>query len=324
MLLRRPVRVRRPRSAVRAESDEVTTSYAWDELGHLRTVVREDGTGTDRTDLWVNALGELAEVDGTTLSWDPTTPVPTLMWSATPFVTAPGLLGVDGTWTSAGWRRARSTQRADPWTATDAVTAAGLPDGIGVSPTGTVVVGGLEFTGARMYDPSVRSFLSPDPLPAVVGAAWSDNPYSYAGNDPVNQIDPSGLRPITDAELAAYGAGRQGLLGIAHRFSNNGAFAMDGDIHASHAASWMLGMYLLDPRPNLTPGLVIDALNPFRSGFPIGATVDLYAGSVLTSRQGELLWMGGGDVPEDPLVRVGQRHNRVVRRNLELKPGRKC
>lgn len=303
---------------VRAESDEVTTSYAWDELGRLRTVVREDGTGTDRTDLWVNALGELAEVNGTTLSWDPTTPVPTLMSVGdAPVVTAPGLLGVDGTWTSAGWRRARSTQRADPWTATDAVTAAGLPDGIGVSPTGTVVVGGLEFTGARMYDPSVRSFLSPDPLPAVVGAAWSDNPYSYAGNDPVNQIDPSGLRPITDAELAAYGAGRQGLLGIAHRFSNDGAFAMDGDLHASHAASWMLGMYLLDPRPNLTPGLVIDALNPFRSGVPIGATVDLYAGSVLTSRQGQLLFgWATGTSPRTLVYGSDSTMTDVVRGNL--------
>ena len=275
---------------VRAESDEVTTSYAWDELGHLRTVVREDGTGTDRTDLWVNALGELAEVNGTTLSWDPTTPVPTLMSVGdAPVVTAPGLLGVDGTWTSAGWRRARSTQRADPWTATDAVTAAGLPDGIGVSPTGTVVVGGLEFTGARMYDPSVRSFLSPDPLPAVVGAAWSDNPYSYAGNDPVNQIDPSGLRPITDAELAAYGAGRQGLLGIAHRFSNDGAFAMDGDVHASHALSWLLGMSLLDPSPG--PGFWLGLLSPMPLiGIPIGMAADFYAGTVLTSGQGEMLF----------------------------------
>ncbi|MCS6543091.1 hypothetical protein NYQ29_00575 [Curtobacterium herbarum] len=307
---------------VRAESDEVTTSYAWDELGHLRTVVREDGTGTDRTDLWVNALGELAEVNGTTLSWDPTTPVPTLMSVGdAPVVTAPGLLGVDGTWTSAGWRRARSTQRADPWTATDAVTAAGLPDGIGVSPTGTVVVGGLEFTGARMYDPSVRSFLSPDPLPAVVGAAWSDNPYSYAGNDPVNQIDPSGLRPITDAELAAYGAGRQGLLGIAHRFSNNGAFAMDGDVHASHALSWLLGMSLLDPSPG--PGFWLGLLSPMPLiGIPIGMAADFYAGTVLTSGQGEMLFgWATGTSPRTLLYGSDSKMTQAV--SQELTPARR-
>jgi RHS repeat-associated protein len=275
---------------IRAESDEASTSYVWDELGRLRTVVRDDGTASDRTDFWVNALGELAEVNGTALSWDLTAPVPTLLSVGdVPVVTAPGLLGVDGTWTPSGWRRARSTQPADPWTATDAVTAARLPDGIGVSPTGTVVVGGLEFTGARMYDPSVRSFLSPDPLPAVVGAAWADNPYSYAGNDPVNQSDPSGLRPITDAELAAYGAGRQGLLGIAHRLSNDGAFAMDGDVHASHALSWLLGMSLLDPSPG--PGFLLGLLSPLPViGIPIGMAADFYAGTVLTSGQGEMLF----------------------------------
>ncbi|PZE62284.1 type IV secretion protein Rhs [Curtobacterium sp. MCPF17_047] len=302
---------------VRAESDEFTMSYAWDELGHLRTVVREDGTDSDRTDLWVNALGELAEVNGTALSWDLTTPVATLLSVGdVPVITAPGLLGVDGTWKPSGWRRARSTQRADPWTATDAVTTAGLPDGIGVSPTGTVVVGGLEVTGARMYDPSVRSFLSPDPLPAVVGAAWSDNPYSYAGNDPVNQIDPSGLRPITDAELAAYGAGRQGLLGIAHRFSNNGAFAMDGDVHASHALSWLLGMSLLDPSPG--PGFLLGLLSPMPLiGIPIGMAADFYAGTVLTSGQGEMLFgWATGTSPRTLLYGSDSKMTQAVREQL--------
>jgi hypothetical protein len=36
----------------------------------------------------------------------------------------------------------------------------------------------------------------------VLGTAYAANPYHYAGNDPVNQVDPLGLRPVTDAELA--------------------------------------------------------------------------------------------------------------------------
>ncbi|MEU8242709.1 RHS repeat-associated core domain-containing protein [Actinoplanes missouriensis] len=56
----------------------------------------------------------------------------------------------------------------------------------------------------RVYDSSSRAFLSPDPLPAVPGTAWSGNPYHYAGNDPVGHADPLGLRPISDSELAAY------------------------------------------------------------------------------------------------------------------------
>lgn len=45
------------------------------------------------------------------------------------------------------------------------------------------------------------------------GTAWSGNPYHYAGNDPLSRLDPSGERPVTDAELQAYRdrLGRSGL-----------------------------------------------------------------------------------------------------------------
>ena len=66
--------------------------------------------------------------------------------------------------------------------------------------------GELEFAGltwlrARAYDPATRGFLSPDPLPPVLGTAYSANPYHYAGNDPLGKADPLGLRPVTDQEL---------------------------------------------------------------------------------------------------------------------------
>lgn len=303
---------------IRAGSDDGTTSYVWDDYGRLRTVVRDDGTETERTDLWVNALGELAEVDGTPLCWDPTAPVPTLLSVGdVPILTAPGLLGVDGTWTLSGWRQARSGLLHDPWSGTDVVASPRLPDGIDVSPTGTVVVAGLELTGARAYDPTVRSFLSPDPLPPVAGAAWADNPYAFAGNDPVNQTDPNGLRPITDAQLAAYGAGRQGLLGISYHFSNNSAFKVDGDVHASHALSWMLGMSLLNP---LTPGpgFIVGALSPLPAiGIPIGMAADFYAGTVLTSGQGEMLFgWATGTSPRTLLYGSDNKMTQVVRSEL--------
>ncbi|WP_159572680.1 DUF6531 domain-containing protein [Curtobacterium sp. 18060] len=303
---------------VLAATDDGTTTYVWDELGQLRTVVRADGVGVKRSDLWVNALGELAEVNGTTLCWDPTAPVPTLLAIGdVPIVTAPGMLGVDGSWITSGWRRSRSAQLHDPWFSTDVATSPRLPDGIEVSPTGTVLVGGLELSGARAYDPSVRSFLSPDPLPPVAGAAWADNPYAFSGNDPVNQTDPTGLRPITDAELAAYGAGRQGLLGISYHLSNNGAFSMDGDLHASHALSWLLGMSLLDPRmPG--PGVVLGALSPLPLvGIPVGMAADFYAGTVLTSGQGEMLFgWATGTSPRTLLYGSDSKMTQVVRNEL--------
>lgn len=49
---------------------------------------------------------------------------------------------------------------------------------------------GLLHTGARMYDPESRRFLSEDPL----GVRASPNLYTYAGGDPLNFADPLGLQ----------------------------------------------------------------------------------------------------------------------------------
>ncbi|RRC94548.1 DUF6531 domain-containing protein, partial [Schaalia canis] len=85
-----------------------------------------------------------------------------------------------------------------PTTGKDTVGALTLTGSGGIS------LGGMEWMTQRTYDPHTRSFLSPDPLPAVLGAAWAANPYSYAGNDPVGASDPLGLRPVSEADLRAY------------------------------------------------------------------------------------------------------------------------
>ncbi|MBP3044728.1 hypothetical protein KKR91_01940 [Arthrobacter jiangjiafuii] len=41
----------------------------------------------------------------------------------------------------------------------------------------------------RITDP-----LGFDPLAPVLGAGWDGNPYAYAGNNPLNASDPTGLR----------------------------------------------------------------------------------------------------------------------------------
>jgi RHS repeat-associated protein len=73
-----------------------------------------------------------------------------------------------------------------------------------VSATGSLGVAGLEWLGARAYDPSTRAFLSTDPLAPALGAGWDGNPYAYAGNNPLAFSDPNGLKPLTDEELKAY------------------------------------------------------------------------------------------------------------------------
>ncbi|GJG89822.1 hypothetical protein tb265_50030 [Gemmatimonadetes bacterium T265] len=56
---------------------------------------------------------------------------------------------------------------------------------------------GLYYNRARYYDPQGRRFLSEDPA----GPAGGVNLYVYAGNDPVNNLDPSGTTCATYAEV---------------------------------------------------------------------------------------------------------------------------
>ena len=47
---------------------------------------------------------------------------------------------------------------------------------------------GLYYLRNRYYDPATAQFLTADPLAALTG-----QPYSYAGNNPLNGVDPLGL-----------------------------------------------------------------------------------------------------------------------------------
>src|SRR5438128_3189853 len=52
---------------------------------------------------------------------------------------------------------------------------------------------GLDHTWWRKYESTAGRWTSPDPLSGSIGDPQSFNAYGYAGNDPVNFIDPSGL-----------------------------------------------------------------------------------------------------------------------------------
>jgi RHS repeat-associated protein len=51
---------------------------------------------------------------------------------------------------------------------------------------------GLINQRGRVYNPSLRRFLTPDPIISNPLNGQTYNPYSYVRNDPVNRIDPSG------------------------------------------------------------------------------------------------------------------------------------
>ncbi len=190
--------------------DGRTRRLEWSSTGWLAAIVDEAGGAAVRTELHVGATGELTSIDGVPVHWDAADPyAPSLVQiGATPVVTAGGLTGVGDRWTAPGWRTSRS-HAGDVWAATTGSGVAplpGVPAGVGVGPTGDLTVGGLEWLGARVYDPASRGFLSADPLDPVAGAAWAGNPYAYAGNDPLHALDPTGLKPVSEAELAAANA----------------------------------------------------------------------------------------------------------------------
>lgn len=62
---------------------------------------------------------------------------------------------------------------------------------------------GLDHTWYRKYDSFAGRWTSPDPLSGNVANPQSFNLYTYAGNDPVNLIDASGLRPCVPGTIDA-------------------------------------------------------------------------------------------------------------------------
>ena len=56
------------------------------------------------------------------------------------------------------------------------------------------LTGGLQKVGVRWYDPMVGRFLQQDPWLGSVYAPLTLNAYGYCVNDPVQLVDPDGLR----------------------------------------------------------------------------------------------------------------------------------
>ena len=221
-------------------SGEVTTDkltgtsysrkYSWGAYGGLTSVTDSVSSrvGISRTSLISDAVGEVSAVsdgEGITvpLMWDARSDIPHLLGAGA--TSAPSS---DGGFSQAGipggvtpWHTLNvpgltgntldSALGNTPGLPTDwgvpsasATPMPGLPTGFEFTGAGSLRVVGLDMLGARVYDSPSRRFLSTDPKAAIAGSSWFADVYAYAGNNPLEYVDPRGERPMTVADYRKY------------------------------------------------------------------------------------------------------------------------
>ena len=221
-------------------SGEVTTDkltgtsysreYSWGAYGGLTSVTDSVSSrvGMSRTSLISDAVGEVSAVsdgEGITvpLMWDARSDIPHLLGAGA--TSAPSS---DGGFSQAGipggvtpWHTLNvpgltgstldSALGSTPGLPTDwgvpsasATPVPGLPTGFEFTGAGSLRVAGLDMLGARVYDSPSHRFLSTDPKAAIAGSSWFADVYAYAGNNPLEYVDPRGERPMTVADYRKY------------------------------------------------------------------------------------------------------------------------
>ena len=182
------------RRTAETRSDGGAVAYRWDDFGRLVGVTRTDADGTEHHhEIERDPLGRPERIDATPILWDGAA-VRSLvgigderyLWSGNQVLVA---TDPDATWD----RRVTD----DPWGTDDG-------EGLRLGYRGELALDDLLFLGDRVYDTRSRSFLSRDPLPSVPGRLTHAGLYSYAWCDPVNLVDPTGHRPLSDDEYAAW------------------------------------------------------------------------------------------------------------------------
>jgi len=139
---------------------------------------------------------------------------------------------------------------------------------------------GLYYYRARYYNPHIGRFMQTDPVGYDEGINW----YAYCGNNPIGRADPSGLKPITDAEFGYLLKIRNSLseLAKAGRLSDVDALAglaecvvvytgsepddvsdfVDAFMRVGSAwlwePSWSPSTWLWQDNPNYVPGIFAD------------------------------------------------------------------
>lgn len=189
----------------------VATTYTYDESGNLIAIEKpKEGKTAGFTDTFTfdgNGLRASQTISGTKsfFTWQMTETVPLILNDTTnSYIYGPGGLPVEqvssgGTVTYLHHDQQGSTRLLTGSTGTVTGKCSYSPYGAATCEgTTTTPLGydaqytnsdtGLIYLRARVYDPATAQFLSVDPLTAISG-----EPYSYAGDNPMNETDPTGL-----------------------------------------------------------------------------------------------------------------------------------
>lgn len=144
---------------------------------------------------------------------------------------------------------------------------------------------GLIYLRARSYDPATAQFMSTDPM-----EEWTHEPYTYAGDNPINRSDPFGLFPW-EAIAEGLGVGASCLLGP-EVCVPVGLGVIDYHVISADISSAETGC---SPWPSIVPALVAGGVStlPFgggiaakdvweasRTAFRIGATGGIASGAL--------------------------------------------
>lgn len=174
--------------------DGATTEYEWDALSRLRSFRRTaaDGTVSERRFAY-STVSRPCRIDDTPIVWDAGRGGDLLgigdqrfLWHGADVM----LVGEDG----GDWSR-RLTD--DPF-------GDDGDEGIRLGYRGALACDHLVLLGDRVYDPATRQFLTKDPLGPTVGRLDFAAPYNYCFGDPVNHVDPTGRKPLTDEEYETW------------------------------------------------------------------------------------------------------------------------
>ena len=190
-----------------------TTTYGYDQTGDLTSIERPEGESKPKIEDTYAYNGEglrtSQTINGTTsyYAWDMAEELPLILSDGTnSYIYGPNGLPIEqinnttGAVTYLHHDQAGSTRLLTGSTGkTEATFTYGAYGELtGSTGTATTPLGydgqytssdtGLIYLRNRVYDPSTAQFLSVDPLVKLTGA-----PYNYAGDNPVNEGDPTGL-----------------------------------------------------------------------------------------------------------------------------------